>query len=70
MKSLIGSKYYRDKQYYSPYLGKIDIKEKRFFGVGHLNSVLLGMFGARDNRSDGSFSGHISQLGMISKRDT
>lgn len=59
-------------------LGKIDIKEKRFLGVGDLNPVLLWMVGAcengtcdngacdinrgRENRSDGSFSGHFCSL--------
>ena len=50
------------------YLSKIDVKEKRFFRVRDLNSVLLGMVGACDG-SDGSFSGHVSRFER-SQRDT
>lgn len=69
---------YKTNNVHCTYLGKIDIKEKRLLGVGDLNPVLLLMVGAcengtcdngacdinrgRENRSDGSFSGHFCSL--------
>jgi len=44
------------------YLGEIDVKEKRFLGVGNLNSVLLRAFIC--NGSSSSYGRHCNSLSV------